>query len=57
MFDFFRGKRSEPAIDCIISLTLPRCTRFSIEARIDNINLFKILRYFEKSKILQKLHG
>ena len=32
-------------------------TRFSIEAGIDNINLFQILRYFEKSKILQKLHG
>ncbi|EKX42314.1 hypothetical protein GUITHDRAFT_141266 [Guillardia theta CCMP2712] len=30
---------------------------FCIMAGIDNVNFFQLLRYFDKSKILQKLHG
>eukprot|EP00960_Hanusia_phi_P070589 767339-Hanusia_phi.AAC.4 len=30
---------------------------FCITAGIDNVNFFQLLRYFDKSKILQKLHG
>jgi chromosome transmission fidelity protein 1 len=30
---------------------------FCVATKIDNINLFDLLRYFEKSKILPKLHG
>ena len=30
---------------------------FCFATKIDNINLFDLLRYFEKSKILPKLHG
>ena len=32
-------------------------SEFSIKAGLGNVNLFSLVRYFEESKILQKLHG
>jgi chromosome transmission fidelity protein 1 len=32
-------------------------SEFSVNAGLGNVNLFSLVRYFEESKILQKLHG
>ena len=42
----------KPAVGRTVSVA-----EFCIMAGIDNVNFFQLLRYFDKSKILQKLHG
>ena len=47
-----REKEREKELGKVMSVA-----EFSITAGLGNVNLFAMVRYFEESKILQKLHG